>query len=50
MNKKPNEPLDKLTDQFLRFVLSRAGQEIVVKDGYLPLPGTIAKGETAKIQ
>jgi phosphate transport system substrate-binding protein len=38
VNKPPNESLDKLTAEFLRFVLSRRGQEIVIKDGYLPLP------------
>lgn len=41
--KKPGEPLPKLTEEFLRFVLSKAGQEVVVKDGYLPLPATVAE-------
>lgn len=36
--KDPNKPLPKLQDEFLRFVLSKEGQEIVVKDGFLPLP------------
>jgi phosphate transport system substrate-binding protein len=27
----------------LKFVLSKQGQEIVVKDGYYPLPAVIAK-------
>lgn len=38
VNKSPVKPLDDLTLEFLRFVLSRQGQEIVVKDGYFPLP------------
>ncbi len=42
VNKKPNEPLDKLTLEFVKFVLSKPGQEIVVKDGYYPLPATVA--------
>jgi phosphate transport system substrate-binding protein len=42
VNKKPNDPLDQLTLEFLKFVLSKAGQEIVVKDGYYPLPSTVA--------
>ncbi|MCB1123093.1 MAG: phosphate ABC transporter substrate-binding protein PstS family protein [Verrucomicrobiae bacterium] len=42
VNKRPNEPLDKLTYEFLRFVLSKQGQEIVVKDGYFPLPAGVA--------
>ena len=36
--KKPGEPLPKLVEEFLKFVLSREGQQIVVKDGYGPLP------------
>ena len=47
VNKKPNQPLDKLTYEFLRFVLSTEGQKIVVKDGYFPLPATVAD-ETLK--
>ena len=38
VNKKPNVPLDKLTAEFLKFVVSKAGQEVVVKDGYFPIP------------
>lgn len=37
VNKAPNRPLDPLVREFLRFVVSREGQEVVVKDGYLPL-------------
>jgi phosphate transport system substrate-binding protein len=35
--KQPGKPLPKLVEEFLKFVVSREGQEIVVKDGYLPL-------------
>jgi len=35
--KEPNKPLDTLQREFLKFVLSKEGQEIVIKDGYLPL-------------
>ncbi|MHB8899898.1 MAG: PstS family phosphate ABC transporter substrate-binding protein [Thermoguttaceae bacterium] len=38
--KKPGEPLSPLVKEFLKFVLSRQGQEIVVKDGYGPLPAS----------
>ncbi|MFT5128166.1 MAG: phosphate transport system substrate-binding protein [Rhodothermales bacterium] len=47
VNKKPNQPLDKLTQEFLRFVLAKQGQEVVVKDGYYPLPAEVAE-ETAE--
>jgi len=40
--REPNMPMDKLTKEFLKFVLSKAGQEIVVKDGYLPLTAEVA--------
>lgn len=33
----PKKPLPKLTEEFLKFVLSKEGQEIVIKDGFLPL-------------
>jgi len=42
VNKKPNDPLDQLTLEFIKFVLSKAGQGIVVKDGYYPLPSAVA--------
>jgi phosphate transport system substrate-binding protein len=50
VNRKPGEPLDPLREQFLMFVLSRAGQEIVVKDGYLPLNRKIVDEEIAKLK
>lgn len=41
--KKPGEPLPKMVEEFLRYVLSKEGQEIVVKDGYDPLPAKLAE-------
>ncbi|SFA90409.1 phosphate ABC transporter substrate-binding protein PstS family protein [Azotobacter beijerinckii] len=38
VNKAPNKPLSPLEAQFVKLVLSRQGQEVVVKDGYIPLP------------
>ena len=38
VNKKPGTAFDPLTSEFLKFVLSKEGQEVVVKDGYFPLP------------
>ncbi|MDY0261802.1 PstS family phosphate ABC transporter substrate-binding protein [Syntrophotalea acetylenica] len=40
--KAPNKPLPKNVQEFLKYVLSKEGQEIVVKDGYLPLPADVA--------
>jgi len=49
VNKKPGQPLDKLTAEFLRFVLSREGQQVVVKDGYFPLPAELVEEELKKL-
>jgi len=40
--KKPGQPLPKVVEEFIRFALSKEGQEIVVKDGYDPLPAKLA--------
>jgi phosphate transport system substrate-binding protein len=42
VNKKPGQPFDKLTAEFLRLILSQQGQEIVIKDGYFPLPNSLS--------
>ena len=49
VNKAPNKPLDPLVAEFMKFVLARGGQEIVVKDGYLPVRASIAQEETGKL-
>jgi phosphate transport system substrate-binding protein len=49
VNKTPGKPLDPLTREFLKLILSREGQEAVVKDGYFPIPAQIAKEELNKI-
>lgn len=50
VGKEPNKPLPAVTAEFLKFVLSKEGQEIVVKDGYLPLPFEVVEKELAKLQ
>jgi len=50
VNRAPGKPLDPLTREFVKLMLSREGQEVVVKDGYFPIPATIAKEELGKIQ
>jgi phosphate transport system substrate-binding protein len=49
VNKAPNKPLDPLVRQFLLYVLSKPGQEVVIKDGYLPLTAALAKREREKL-
>ena len=41
VNKQPNKALPPLEREFLKLVLSRQGQEVVVKDGYIPLPSQV---------
>ena len=49
VNKTPNKPLDPLVREFARLMLSREGQEAVVKDGYFPIPASVAKEELNKV-
>jgi DNA polymerase-3 subunit epsilon len=39
-----------VVDEFLEFVLSKEGQEIVVKDGYMPLTKKLVDEELAKLK
>jgi phosphate transport system substrate-binding protein len=50
INKAPNKPLQPLELEFIKMVLSKAGQQVVVKDGYIPLPAKVVEKELAKLQ
>ena len=41
VNKAPNKPLAPLDREFIKLVLSKTGQEVVVKDGYIPMPASV---------
>lgn len=43
VNKAPNKPLAPLEKEFVKLVLSKQGQEVVVKDGYIPLPAKVVE-------
>lgn len=45
VNRRPDSPLPPLEMEFFKFVLSREGQMIVGKDGYIPLSPLQATGE-----
>jgi phosphate transport system substrate-binding protein len=47
VNRKPGEPLDPLRGEFLKYILSREGQETVVKDGYYPLTPALCTQQKA---
>lgn len=49
LNKKANADLDPLRREFLKYVLSRQGQEDVVKDGYFPLTARLVTENLKKI-
>ena len=49
VNKAPGKPLDPLVAEFTKLIYAKEGQEAVVKDGYMPLPASIAKAEWAKV-
>jgi len=50
VNKEPNNPLAPLEQEFMKLVLSQSGQQVVIKDGYIPLPASVVKQALAKIQ
>lgn len=50
INKVPNKAVDPLLKEFLKFVLSYEGQEVVVKDGYLPLTNEMIQKELLKLK
>lgn len=41
VNKHPNKSLPPLEKAFISLVLSKTGQQVVVKDGYIPLPAKV---------
>lgn len=43
INYKPGSQLDPLRREFVKFIFSKQGQEVVVKDGYFPVPASIAQ-------
>jgi phosphate transport system substrate-binding protein len=47
VNKNPNEPLDPLRGEFIRYVYSKQGQEAVVRDGYFPVLKSLADQDLA---
>ncbi|WP_101760408.1 PstS family phosphate ABC transporter substrate-binding protein [Oceanicoccus sp. KOV_DT_Chl] len=49
VNKAPNKPLSPLEREFIKLVMSKAGQEVVVKDGYIPLPAKVVEIQLKKL-
>ncbi len=50
LNRKPGSALDPKLREFLRYILSREGQSVIVSNGsYLPLPPDVAQVQRAKL-
>jgi phosphate transport system substrate-binding protein len=49
VNRAPGKPLDPITREFVKLILSKDGQEAVIKDGYFPIPASIAREELNKV-
>ncbi len=49
VNKHPNKELAPMEREFVKMVLSKRGQEIVVRDGYVPVPNKVAAKVLAEL-
>ncbi|MGA0203836.1 MAG: PstS family phosphate ABC transporter substrate-binding protein, partial [Pseudohongiellaceae bacterium] len=43
LNKPPNDDLPPLEKEFLKLILSEQGQQLVKRDGYVPLPAEVVR-------
>jgi len=50
VNKAPNKGLAPLEREFITMVMSKRGQEVVIKDGYIPLPASVIEKTLAAIK
>lgn len=49
VNKHPERPMAPREREFLRLVLSKQGQEVTVRDGFIPLPESVAARQRAAL-
>ena len=49
VNKHPNKSLAPMDAELLKMILSKSGQKIVEKDGYIPLPAKVVMKEYKKL-
>lgn len=50
VNKHPNKALSPLEQEFVKMMLSKIGQNVVIKDGYIPLPAKVVEKALKSIQ
>ena len=49
VNKHPNKPLGPMEAEFVKLMLSKQGQDIVNKDGYVPVPASVIDADLKKL-
>ena len=49
VNKTPNKPLDPIIGEFIKFIYSKEGQKVVIKDGFFPLKADMIEKELKKL-
>ncbi|WP_133406315.1 PstS family phosphate ABC transporter substrate-binding protein [Parashewanella tropica] len=49
VNKHPNKPLEPMQREFLRYILSKQGQKVVDKDGYVSVPNAVVMQDFKKL-
>ena len=49
VNKAPNKPLDPIVQEFIKFIYSKEGQKVVVKDGFFPLKSAAIEQELKRL-
>ncbi len=49
VNKAPGKSLDPLTKEFVKMILSKEGQQVVVKGGYFPIANAVTHEDLKKI-
>ncbi|NWF73386.1 MAG: phosphate ABC transporter substrate-binding protein [Nitrospirae bacterium] len=49
VNKAPDKPLDPIVKEFIKFIYSKEGQKVAVKDGFFPLKAEMIEKELRKL-
>jgi phosphate transport system substrate-binding protein len=49
LNKDPNDALDPLRAEFVKYINSNAGQEAVIKDGFYPISKALADDNLSRV-
>jgi phosphate transport system substrate-binding protein len=49
INKVPDKPLDPIVKEFIKFIYSKEGQKVVIKDGFFPLKAEMIEKEIKRL-